>query len=714
MQAKTKRILSAAATLVVVAAMAVGGTFAYRNREEHKANTVQGKAKYQAKLVEEFDRDPKWEVGGPDINKKVSVKNMGGEAPHFPGTGWGDIYVGVQILEYMDLTTVNYTYYGDPNPVRFMVDTKGQFVSFPAPSDTAGENPTPEQFDAIKASAGWKSADVIADSAKCGAFFDSLTANDFVRVKGLYDTQDYWYLKTKAGDPNGQYGAYVVTGIAPGATTPITGTQRVSADGQAISTYQTYLDNYAPHLWDNCAEACHEYAQLILGNDVMTLSAWNALSPAAKETTKVWILDANGWAYWSQALPPYTGTADNETAKLLEAIRPIKEAEDDIYYDVYVHMEAYSKSEIPGGWPIVPATPVPTAPGNIGPASLPGATVNVPYSQQLTATGATPITWAVTSGALPQGLALDPMTGVISGTPTGSAGTFNFEVTATNAGGPSVPQSMAIVVSAAPVAPSITSAASATATNGTASTFPVTATGTAPITYGLSGTVPAGVTINSTTGLITIANTVATGTHNFTITASNGISPNATQPFELTVSASSNLPVKTNSPTNPFTPIENVTVGNNVQTALDSDFMSVDVYYHTTPPMIILTSTGDVSHYGYLKLSDIIDDGSLEDVQIDYVELATLNGGKLNSTNLVRKQDPRSTRDSEEVIEYSLIADTWSDGQEGGSFWTGNYYVDVQIPLTRVVSGVTQTAVIYARLTYGVASIDSFTSFNPY
>jgi hypothetical protein len=71
-----------------------------------------------------------------------------------------------------------------------------------------------------------------------------------------------------------------------------------------------------------------------------------------------------------------------------------------------------------------------TAP-TITTTALTGGTVGTPYSQILTATGDTPITWTISSGTLPTGLSLVPTTGVISGTPT-TAGAFNFTVKATN------------------------------------------------------------------------------------------------------------------------------------------------------------------------------------------------------------------------------------------------------------------------------------------
>lgn len=65
--------------------------------------------------------------------------------------------------------------------------------------------------------------------------------------------------------------------------------------------------------------------------------------------------------------------------------------------------------------------------------SLPGGTVGTAYSQVLAADGTAPISWSVTSGALPAGLTLSS-DGKITGTPT-AAGTSTFTVTATNASG---------------------------------------------------------------------------------------------------------------------------------------------------------------------------------------------------------------------------------------------------------------------------------------
>jgi hypothetical protein len=91
------------------------------------------------------------------------------------------------------------------------------------------------------------------------------------------------------------------------------------------------------------------------------------------------------------------------------------------------------------------------------------------------------------------------------------------------------------------VSPTITSTNNKTVKNGTGGTFQVTATGTAPITYSLANQ-PDGVSIDITSGLIAIDATTAKGVYIFTITASNGVLPNAMQSFTLTVNELGEVP----------------------------------------------------------------------------------------------------------------------------------------------------------------------------
>jgi hypothetical protein len=68
-------------------------------------------------------------------------------------------------------------------------------------------------------------------------------------------------------------------------------------------------------------------------------------------------------------------------------------------------------------------------------ATLPDGRVGESYSAPVEAAGRSPFQWSVTSGSLPQGLALNAQTGDITGTPT-QHGAFTFEVTVSDGNQP--------------------------------------------------------------------------------------------------------------------------------------------------------------------------------------------------------------------------------------------------------------------------------------
>ena len=82
-------------------------------------------------------------------------------------------------------------------------------------------------------------------------------------------------------------------------------------------------------------------------------------------------------------------------------------------------------------------------------SSLPDGKVGEAYSQILTATGTTPITWSIDGGNLPAGLSLNKDTGEISGTPT-AEGTAQFTVRALNSAGSNTKELSITIAKAAP------------------------------------------------------------------------------------------------------------------------------------------------------------------------------------------------------------------------------------------------------------------------
>jgi hypothetical protein len=152
----------------------------------------------------------------------------------------------------------------------------------------------------------------------------------------------------------------------------------------------------------------------------------------------------------------------------------------------------------------------------------------------VTATGTPTPTFALTGDTLPSGVTFDNSTGVLSGTPAvGTNGTYNLTITASNGISPDATQNFTLTVY---LAPAITSADNAIFHEGYARTFTFKANGTPAPTFSLTGTLPSGVTFDNTTGILSGTPAAGTiGNYPLVITASNGISPNATQNFTLTV-----------------------------------------------------------------------------------------------------------------------------------------------------------------------------------
>ena len=153
------------------------------------------------------------------------------------------------------------------------------------------------------------------------------------------------------------------------------------------------------------------------------------------------------------------------------------------------------------------------------------------------------------TGSLPSGVSFTDNgdgTATLAGTPaSGTGGTYPLTITGGDGILLNATQSFTLTVDQAPA---ITSAAAATFTIGSAGTFSVTSTGF-PVNASLSipvGSLPSGVTFTDNhNGTATLAGTSASGTagtYPFTITAHNGVTPDATQSFTLTVSQAASVP----------------------------------------------------------------------------------------------------------------------------------------------------------------------------
>ena len=174
------------------------------------------------------------------------------------------------------------------------------------------------------------------------------------------------------------------------------------------------------------------------------------------------------------------------------------------------------------------------------PATLPGGTAGVAYTQTLTiAGGIAPYTVTLT-GALPTGLTFNTATRTFSGTPT-QAGTFNISVTATDStGGTAATVTNNYTLTIATPTLTLTPATVPAGTAGVAYTQNFVASGgIAPYAYTLSaGALPAGLTLNAA-GVLSGTPTAA-GTFNFSVTATDsttGTPATVTNAYTLVLSA---------------------------------------------------------------------------------------------------------------------------------------------------------------------------------
>jgi hypothetical protein len=184
----------------------------------------------------------------------------------------------------------------------------------------------------------------------------------------------------------------------------------------------------------------------------------------------------------------------------------------------------------------------PAPPLSVTTTVLPNAAQGTAYNEPLSASGGVPpLTWSISSGSLPPGLALTATTGQISGTPT-AQGTSQFTVQVTdssllppNQQPQSATQSLSITVGA-PGALSIVTTSLPQADSATLYSQQIrTSGGVGPFTWALtSGILPSGLSLGPATGVIS-GTATAVSTNTFTVQVTDSESPAAKASATLSI-----------------------------------------------------------------------------------------------------------------------------------------------------------------------------------
>ena len=391
---KSNRAKAATTAALAVALLLGGTTYAWTDYSQHKTNELSGsKIRYDVRLVEDFDEVENWELGGGPVAKEIRAANKGVASQNY-----GEVYVRLQLKEYMEIGTMVYT----ETPKRYMIDTAGNFLTFESAADALaaypGHNVAGPMIDVVTGASGY-------------------------------------FVETQAKDPDGQYGKYVVTEYRvdmSGATPVILGTARASGDaagrhhyaanGELTDPLRNRECDYPAHIWET-PSAIAGYIEWLLGADVQPLSAWSA--SADPKPGAFWVYDdlyGTGWVYWMQPLAP-----GQTTSNLLEGVELVNQPDSPFYYAIHTDMQAVSYADL-AKWGDMPGIiGGKLAPGVAGGYSVTGVTIAPPEPLDIGMDGYQLFTATVQgTGTVPQGVTWQLVGNPYSDTAISSNGLLYF------------------------------------------------------------------------------------------------------------------------------------------------------------------------------------------------------------------------------------------------------------------------------------------------
>jgi hypothetical protein len=176
--------------------------------------------------------------------------------------------------------------------------------------------------------------------------------------------------------------------------------------------------------------------------------------------------------------------------------------------------------------------------------SLPNGQIGVAYSASLAATGGTtPYRWSLISGTFPTGLSLNASTGAITGTPTVTASATPLTIRVDDSGSPDQFRPVNLTLTIISPALAVTTTSLPDGRVGTPYSASLAATGgIAPYTWTLaSGALPAGLSLNASTGVIAGMPTASGNATPLTFNVTDSGSPMQRQAASVTLTIAAPL-----------------------------------------------------------------------------------------------------------------------------------------------------------------------------
>jgi hypothetical protein len=234
------------------------------------------------------------------------------------------------------------------------------------------------------------------------------------------------------------------------------------------------------------------------------------------------------------------------------------------------------------------------APLAITTTTLPDAVQNVTYSSSVMADGGIPsYSFTVTSGSPPAGLTLSS-NGTISGTPTGLPGTSSFTVQVQDSENPVVTATASLSITVASNLKITTTGLPNGVVNDSYNAGVAASGGIPSYTFSITGgtSLPAGLVLNSGTGVISGTPLGPAGTSNFTVQVQDSATPAQTASANLSITVSGGLTITTTSLPNG---VQNVSYNASVAAAGGVGPYSFSITSGAPPSGITMNSSGAFS-----------------------------------------------------------------------------------------------------------------------